>query len=53
MGPQKLKTRGKLPTLTNLPPSGTQGVGGSSANEGGENLGVQGGIGGCPPQNKN
>ena len=39
--PENLK-RGKLPAPVTLPPSGTQGVSGPSANEGGEK-GVQGG----------
>jgi len=37
--PPKLKTRGKLPTFTNLPPSGIQDIGKPLANEGGENKG--------------
>ena len=59
MGP-KIKTRGELPTFINLPPSGIQNLSEPSANEGGENLGVQGGeapmtggVEGFPPQNKN
>ena len=54
----KIKTRGKLPTLINLPPSGTQNLGEPSANEGGQKLGVEGamppprGLGGCAPKTK-
>jgi|GEM_PF-5007275 len=54
MGP-KIKTRGELPTFINLPPSGIQNLSEPLANEGGENLGVQGGeapmtggVGGVP-----
>ena len=47
--PPKTKIRGKLPTFTNLPPSGTQSVGKPSANGGGQKLGGTRGRWGCPP----
>jgi len=47
--PPKTKIRGKLPTFTNLPPSGTQGPGKPSANGGGQKLGGTRGRWGCPP----
>ena len=56
--PQKLKARGELPALTNLPPSETQNLGKPSANEGGQKLGAEGaqphprGPGGCAPKAK-
>jgi len=57
--PPKLKLRGKLLTLTNPPPSGTQNLGKPPANEGGQKLGGGGGRApsqgawGMCPQNKN
>jgi len=54
--PENLK-RGKLPAPVTLPPSGTQGIGGLSANEGGEKGGsrglslLAGGLGDVPPEN--
>ena len=55
----KIKLRDKLQTLTNLPPSGTQGPGKFLANEGGKKLGGtggrsphDGGVGGVPHKNK-
>jgi len=52
MCPHGTLKRGEQLTPVSPPPSGTQNAGGPLANEGGQKLGVQGGVGGVPYKTK-